>query len=37
VFDPKAYLTSAWLRLGYHGLTCVFAYHAVVYSIAALR
>jgi hypothetical protein len=37
VFDAKQYLTSAWLRLGYHGLTCVFAYHAFVYSIAALH
>jgi hypothetical protein len=37
VFDAKKYLTSRWLKLGYHGLTCVFAYHAVVYSIAALR
>jgi len=37
VFDAKEYLTSAWLKLGYHGLTCVFAYHAVVYSVAALQ
>src|SRR5262245_31595455 len=37
VFDAKRYLTSAWMKLGYHGLTCVFAYHAVVYSIAALQ
>jgi len=36
VFDAKAYLGSGFLKLGYHGLTCVFAYHAVVYSIAAL-
>lgn len=37
VFDAREYLTSAWLKLGYHGLTCVFAYHAVVYSMAALQ
>ena len=37
VFDAKAYLGNAALKLGYHGLTCVFAYHAVVYSITALR
>ena len=37
VFDAKQYLTSAWLKLGYHGLTCVFAYHAVIYSMAALK
>jgi len=37
VFDAKPYLRSTLLKLGYHGLTAVFLYHAVVYSIAALR
>ena len=36
VFDAAPYLKSAFLRLGYHLLTVVFAYHAVVYSLAAL-
>lgn len=35
VFDAKPYLKSAFLRAGYHGLTLVFVYHAVVYSLAA--
>jgi len=37
VFDAKAYLQNAFLKLGYHGLTVVFLYHAVVYSVAAMR
>jgi hypothetical protein len=37
VFDAKAHLKNQLLKLGYHGLTCVFAYQAVVYAIAALR
>ncbi len=37
VFDAKAYLNNFILKFGYHALTCVFAYHAIVYSIAALR
>ena len=37
VFDAKPYLKSAFLRLGYNGLTAVFAYLAVVYSVAAMR
>jgi hypothetical protein len=36
VFDAKPYLTRPMLRLGYHGLTLVFIYHAVVYGAAAL-
>jgi hypothetical protein len=36
VFDATPYLRSALLRAGYHGLTAVFLYHAVVYSVAAL-
>jgi hypothetical protein len=37
VFDAKPHLRSAFLKLGYHGLTVVFVYHAVVYSMAALQ
>jgi hypothetical protein len=37
VFDAKGHLKNAVLRFGYHALTCAFAYHAVVYSMAALR
>jgi hypothetical protein len=36
VFDAKPYLTTPLLHVGYHGLTVVFIYHAVVYSSAAL-
>lgn len=36
IFDAKAYLTSTFLKVGYHGLTCVFLYHALVYGSAAL-
>ena len=36
VFDAKPYLTSVLTRAGYHGLTAVFAYHAVVYGLAAV-
>jgi hypothetical protein len=35
VFDAKAYLTTTFLKVGYYGLTVVFAYQAVVYSWAA--
>jgi hypothetical protein len=37
VMDAKMYLTRASLRVGYHFLTAVFAYHAVVYSLAAIQ
>jgi len=37
VFDAKPNLGNAFFRVGYHGLTVVFLYHAVVYSVAALR
>jgi len=37
VFDVKEHLTEWWLRLGYHGLTVLFAYFTVVYGWAALR
>lgn len=36
VFDARPHLKSAFLRLGYSGLTAVFLYHAVVYSVAAI-
>ncbi len=36
VFDAKPYLTTTFLKVGYHGLTVVFAYHAIVYSTAAI-
>jgi len=35
VFDAKPYLKTAFLKAGYHGLTVVFMYHAVVYSLVA--
>ena len=37
VFDAKGYLNSPILRVGYHGLTVVFVYQAVVYGFAALH
>lgn len=36
LFDPRPYLTGPWLKLGYHGLTVVFAYLGLVYGAAAL-
>ncbi len=36
VFDAKPYLKTAFLKLGYNGLTVVFSYLAIVYSLAAL-
>jgi hypothetical protein len=36
VFDAKRFLTSRLLKVGYHGLTLVFLYQAVVLSWAAL-
>ncbi len=35
-FDAKEYLRNRFLWLGYHGLTCVFAYHTLVYGWAAM-
>ena len=37
VFDAKPYLQTTLLKAGYHGLTAIFLYHAVVYSLGALR
>ena len=36
VFDAKPYLRNRFLRVGYHGLTIVFAWHTLVYGFAAL-
>ncbi len=35
VFDAKPYLKTIFLTIGYHSLTFVFFYHAVVYGLAA--
>jgi alginate O-acetyltransferase complex protein AlgI len=35
LFDARPYLTNWFLRLGYHGLTIVFAYFALTYGWAA--
>lgn len=37
VFDAKPYLKSWFLKLGYHGLTVVFFFLVVVFSMAAFR
>ncbi|MCE9546464.1 MAG: hypothetical protein K8T25_13240 [Planctomycetia bacterium] len=36
VFDAKPYLKTAFLKTGYHTLTLVFSYLAVVYGTAAV-
>jgi hypothetical protein len=36
VFDATPHLRGALLKIGYSGLTAVFVYHTVVYTIAAL-
>ena len=36
VFDARPYLTRTFLKLGYHGLTLVFAFLGTVYAWAAL-
>ena len=36
LFDARPFLTSPFLKAGYHGLTVVFAYLGVVYAWAAL-
>jgi hypothetical protein len=35
LFNAKPHLTSVWLKIGYHALTPVFAFHTVVYTLAA--
>ena len=37
VFHARPYLTRPLLKFGYHGLTFVFLYFAIVYGTAALR
>jgi hypothetical protein len=37
VFDVKPYLTTWWLRAGYHLLTVLFLTFTLVYGYAALR
>ena len=37
VFRAGEYLTNWFLRIGYHGLTLVFCYHAVVYGLVAMK
>jgi hypothetical protein len=36
LFDARPFLTSRFLKLGYHGLTVVFTYLGVVYAWAAV-
>jgi len=36
VFDVRPYLTSAWLRLGYHATNVVFAGLPVIYAVTAI-
>jgi hypothetical protein len=36
VLDVREHLTSWWLKLGYHSLTVLFFYFAVVYGYAAI-
>ena len=36
VFDAKPFLTTALLKLGYHGLTIVFIALVAIYALAAL-
>lgn len=36
LFDAKPYLRTLFLKVGYHGLTIVFAWHTLVYGFAAL-
>ena len=37
LFDARPYLKTAFLELGYHGLTVVFTYLGAVYAWAAFR
>jgi hypothetical protein len=36
VFDARPFLTTAFYKIGYYGLTVLFTYFAAVYGIAAL-
>jgi hypothetical protein len=37
VFDARAFLTRRLWKVGYHGLTAVFFYQALAYSLVALH
>jgi hypothetical protein len=37
VFDPRPFLTTTFLRLGYHGLTLLFTALVFIYGCAALN
>lgn len=37
VFDARPFLTNWFYKYGYHGLTLVFIYFAIVYGMTALR
>ena len=37
VFDARPWLTTAWLKLGYHALTIAFVFLTATYAWAALR
>lgn len=37
VFDPRPFLTTTFLRLGYHGLTFLFTALVFIYGAAALN
>lgn len=37
IFDASAYLTNAWLKLGYHTLTFVFLFLTLTYAVAAVQ
>src|SRR2546429_302738 len=36
LFDARPFLTNLVLKLGYHGLTIVFAYFTITYGLASL-
>jgi hypothetical protein len=36
MFDARKYLRMWWMKAGYHGLTLMFAYFAIVYWLAAV-
>ena len=35
LFDAREYLRTRFLKVGYHSLTCVFAWHTLVHGFAA--
>jgi hypothetical protein len=36
IFDAKPYLRNWFLKLGYYGLTMIFAWHTIVFGYAAI-